>query len=224
MWDDLVGLVGAPGEAPEGDGAGWLPRERLLDELRLDAGDAVRRAEGAALLRLLALREADRRRLGADRGAVTDTLNRFRAERELFSRAALDRWLARNDLDATGFERLVEEEARIAALGRWAGPALGPHLLASLRASGDYPRLAGRARRKQRVLASLGLDDPDPQDAGPTPAGLVLWYFERRLGRPVPDDIEAYAHGLGFAGLAEFHRALAREHLYLRATEDGSEA
>jgi hypothetical protein len=44
---------------------------------------------------------------------------------------------------------------------------------------------------------------------------LRAWYFERRLGRPLPDDIDAAARELGFADRADLDRALRREWLYL---------
>jgi hypothetical protein len=51
---------------------------------------------------------------------------------------------------------------------------------------------------------------------------LLTWYFERRLNHGIPDDIDAYARGLGFADTAAFHRALLREYLYL--SDDESQA
>ena len=48
---------------------------------------------------------------------------------------------------------------------------------------------------------------------------LLTWYFERRLNSEIPDDIVAYARGLGFADTAAFHRALQREYLYLSGDE-----
>jgi hypothetical protein len=56
---------------------------------------------------------------------------------------------------------------------------------------------------------------PDPH-AAPPPA-LRAWYFERRLGRPLPDDIDAAARELGFADRADLDRALRREWLYCTA-------
>ena len=44
---------------------------------------------------------------------------------------------------------------------------------------------------------------------------LRAWYFEQRLGRPLPDDIDAAARELGFADRADLDRALRREWVYL---------
>jgi hypothetical protein len=49
---------------------------------------------------------------------------------------------------------------------------------------------------------------------------LRLWFFQRRLGQPVPDDIAGFIRGLGFATLADFDSALRREILYVQLTED----
>ena len=45
---------------------------------------------------------------------------------------------------------------------------------------------------------------------------LLAWYYEGRLGRPLPDDIDEAAGELGFDGREEFYRALLREWLYCR--------
>ena len=44
----------------------------------------------------------------------------------------------------------------------------------------------------------------------------MLWFFEQRLGRPMPDDLDAAVRALGLVDRSEFYRLLAREYLYLR--------
>ena len=52
-----------------------------------------------------------------------------------------------------------------------------------------------------------------------TEAELLTWYFEHRLGQPVPVDPSAYAQGLGFPDRSAFVRTLLGEYCYLRLTE-----
>jgi hypothetical protein len=208
LWDEAVaGGASEPRRA-------WLRDDDLLDELRLEGDDAFRQATRAALLRELALREADRRRLEVCGDAVRQTINRFRTERGLFARADLDAWLRANRVDAAELERLLEDEARLDALEARVDPTRDSSLLDGLRLSGDYARLAERARDKRRALAALGLEDPDPRAFGLTPAALRLWYFEKRLGRSVPEDVEDYARRLGCPSRGDFDRMLVREYLY----------
>jgi hypothetical protein len=191
-----------------------VAHDRILEELRLEANTyaAVRER---ALLRHLAGREADRHRQPVDVAAAREILARLRARHGLFSRAELDRWLADNDLEAERLEWLMQEEAQLRAALIRATP--GDQLLDELRRRNDYARLAQRAGGKQELLRALGLEEPRPEEAGVMPAQLLAWYFEGRLGQPIPDDIEAAARELGFADRADLHRALLREWLYCRA-------
>ena len=87
-------------------------------------------------------------------------------------------------------------------------------LLDELRLRNDFARLAARARDKQALLEAQGLDHPSAEDARLARRRLRAWYFEQRLGRPLPDDIDAAARELGFEDRADFDRALRREWLY----------
>jgi len=89
-------------------------------------------------------------------------------------------------------------------------------LLDELRLSGAYERLAERARQKKHVLARHGINGTEGRASGPNPAELRLWFFEQRLGRPLPDDMDAFTRELGFAERADFDSALRREWLYLQ--------
>ena len=212
MWDDATTTAAASGPIDADGEGGWVSEERVLDELRLDP-DAYRSVYERALLSLLAKREADRRRHRVDPSARRQALARLRARHGLFARADLDRWLAANDLDAGRLEPLLDDQARLEAIGRLAEPSLRDRLLDELRLRGDHGRFARRARDKHDRLAARGLDHPQPEDAGVVAAQVLAWYFERRLGRPLPDDIEAAAHAFGFEDRKEFYRAVLREYL-----------
>jgi hypothetical protein len=188
--------------------------EQVLEESGLEEARAQIGARAAALLRALALRECDRRRLRAGPAAVRAAITQLRTGQNLLTREALERWLEARGLDARAFERLMEDEARIAKLFRLLEPGLACHHLDRLRLSGDYTRLAERARQKQSALAARGLDDPRPEETGLSPAAIRAWYFERQLGGVIPDDLEDRAREIGFVSRAELDRALLREYLY----------
>ncbi len=90
-------------------------------------------------------------------------------------------------------------------------------MLDTLRLGGDYARLARRAEAKAAARAS---SPPAPR---PGTLELRLWHFERRLGRPMPQNVAGYARALGFAGTAEFDDALRREYVYYSETVVGSD-
>ena len=100
------------------------------------------------------------------------------------------------------------------ALAAAAGADLDQQMLSELRLSGDYGALARRAREKAASLQAAGWGEDALDGDAPPPAALLPWHFEQRLGRAVPDDLAAYARELGFARLADFHRALRREWFY----------
>jgi hypothetical protein len=83
--------------------------------------------------------------------------------------------------------------------------------------SGAYERLANRARHKADALRHLWPDDSDvPLVFGPDAMQVRMWFFEHRLGRPMPDDFEEFARRLGLSSASEFDRALRREWMYSR--------
>lgn len=212
-WETAIAISRTVGLDPARQRDAVSP-DRLLDELRLD-GTAYRAATTAAEARLLGLRAADRQRIKVNRRAVSDAFGRLRDELGLLNRVDIERWLAANDLQVEDLQRLMEDETRLEAYRASVEPAHDRTLLDHLRISDAYARLADRARRKHAVLCSLDMPDPRPEDLGLVPAQLLLWYFEERLGRAIPDDLDSYARGLGFADRAAFYRMLARERLFL---------
>jgi hypothetical protein len=213
VWDDATAATAASAVIGPGGSPAWVADERVLEELRLEPGTyaAVR---DRALLRFLARREAQRRRRTADIGARRDLLDRLRARHGLFTRAALDRWLETNGIEARQLERLLEDEARLESINALAMPSLRDALLDELRLRDEFARLAARAHDKQAALEAQGIDHPTLDDRPAAPPRLGAWYFEQRLGRPLPDDIDAAARDLGFADRTDLDRALRREWLY----------
>jgi hypothetical protein len=218
-WDEATAAAASSRGPDAGGTAAWLADDRVLEELRLEPGIYVT-VRDRALLRLLARREAGRRRQALDAGARRERLGRLRARHGLFSRAALDHWLEANAIDSGRLERMVDEEAQLEATAALAAPALPAQLLDELRLRNEFTRFAERARGKHEFLEAHGLDHPDPDDPYLAPPAVVrAWYFERRLNQPLPDDIDAAARALGFADRADFDRALRREWLYCNRGE-----
>ncbi|MCC2662661.1 MAG: TfuA domain protein core [Geminicoccaceae bacterium] len=219
MWDDAVRAFEAGGEASGGaPGTGAL----VLEELKLRPG-AWQRAHDAALARLWSRREADRRRLRPSPAQIDQALVRLRERHGLYTRQALDVWLAESDLDPVALERLLLDEVRREMLEEAAAPQIDDPLLDQLRIDGSYAQLARRARAKAECLRSDGATDADPCLIGMAPLALRRWFFEDCLGQPVPDDVAAFARASGFADAADFDGALVREYLYCEAAAGGAE-
>jgi hypothetical protein len=218
-WDDATTASAGSSQPGDGGSATWLIDDRILEELRLEA-DTYLAVRDRALLRLLAVREARRQRQTVETSVRRDVLGRLRARHGLFGRADLDGWLEANAIDGGRLERLVEDEAELEAIRALVASSLQDALLDELRLRNDFARFAARARSKQALLEERGLDQPGSD--GPRmapPAVLRAWYFGKRLGQPIPDDIDAAARELGFADRTDFDRALRREWLYCRRFE-----
>lgn len=84
-----------------------------------------------------------------------------------------------------------------------------------LRSTGEYAALLARARDKERVLAAEERSGGGRLDV--SDEELYRWYFEERLGRPVPASLEGHARSAGFEDLDSLRRAASRELTYARA-------
>jgi len=214
MWQCTQRQAGELRFDPNGRSDSVTP-ESLLDELRLE-GSKYKEHRNEALRRFLALREAERLRLNVDAQCKRTTEAEFRQERDLSDIAALERWMNDNDLSDHQFQTLIVDEANVKWVEKLAEFASRSYLPEQLRLSGDYPRLAARATRKDRVLQSIRTQNPRLESIGLTYRGLLEWYFEKVLGQPVPGDVDKYTRDLGFASPDAFRRALLKEYLYRR--------
>ena len=208
LWGAFVARSEMSASAPSAKG------ELVLDELRLQGPEAYRQVEAKALMRMVAASGAARPNK-VSRDDARAALKRLREQFGLYARADLDRWMAANDLDASALEALIDEEAALEALRARAGGSIGARLIDELRLSGAYPRLAGRALKKEAAIAASTQPDSSAP-AGLRAPALRLWYFEKRLGRPVPDDIADYAARTGFADASALDAAVYREWLLYR--------
>jgi hypothetical protein len=195
--------------------------ELLLDELRLEC-DQYEQHSTIALERFFAVREAYRLGMTVSNERRREAELAFRRERDLAEAAQVERWMNDNDLSYSDFDALMTDEARVRWVHQSAQFIAASSLLEQVRLSGDYPRLLGRAMAKNRLLESLGLQNPSLESADLTEDQLLHWYFEELLGRVVPPDLNDYWRDLGFASPQAFRRTLLKEYLYWRFEDQNS--
>lgn len=130
----------------------------------------------------------------------------------------VDRTLSDNHSDPVAVAETLDLEAERRALEAFVDTVppvvIERHVVAGLRASGEYQRLEQRARDKH---ARLG-------EGGPPPSVIEMseletlqlrdWYFESLLGQQMPDDLDGYLEAFGFRDLDALHRVLLCEYLY----------
>jgi len=208
LWDQFVARAADVEAGPP------PPAERILDELRIEGPDAYGPVETRALLRMVAAYGAPRP-AEPSRDAARATLAGIRSRLGLYARADLDRWMSANDLDPASMERLVEDEARLEALRERFRRSIRSALLDELRLGGAYARLADRALKKEEALAATGLTGSAPSALRST--AVRLWYFESRLGLPMPDDVADFARNVGFETASAFDEAVHREWAFVNA-------
>src|SRR5207302_8941591 len=95
-----------------------------------------------------------------------------------------------SELPADDFERLIATNEMVRWACGQAGPDAAGEFLDDLRLSGEYPRLAGRARAK--------LDHDAIPDAPAEDRDATSLSFAQRRGPAVPDDLAGYARSCGF--------------------------
>jgi hypothetical protein len=213
-WDRLMSLAGAADRDAE-DSVAMVTGSSLLDELRLE-GDPYTRALQDAMLRHLALVDAQRHRETVDADAVRRTAEAWRSARGLAGAEELDRWLEENHLTMEQFDELMREEALLAQLPSRLRRNVMSRLADQLRVTNEYTRLLDRAREKQQLLEARGLQNPGLEDMGLSAEALRQWYFQR-LGVPVPASTQRYARTVGFPDEDAFLRAVLREYCFLCA-------
>ncbi len=205
-------VAGRPSSGPTHDA--------VLDELRLQPG-AWARLRREALAFALALREGRRAGLSLDAERCAAAVATLRREAQAAGQDSAA-WLDANHLDEVGLAELAKLRAQVERIEDLASVLVDRHLLDVLRSSGQYAPLAARATRKLRLVSDRGLEDAHPADLHLSPGNLAEWYFRRRLGRPVPHDLDRYAVAQGFADATTFFAALAREYLLWQEEEGTS--
>ncbi|SDX24016.1 hypothetical protein SAMN05444358_10421 [Ruegeria halocynthiae] len=180
----------------------------LVDELRLDPA-LYNRLRDRAALSLLSKDKTHRQGREPDKQALLRQMAEHRREARLPRHADLLQWLQENDLSLTQYEAMLADRSRIdIAVGALADD-LDDALLAELRHSGDYGTLRARAQRKAEQLL-----EPDNANVTANRTQSLMWYFETRLDRAMPDDLESYAIGLGLEGRDAFVDLIEAEFLF----------
>ena len=128
----------------------------VLAELRTDP-DACRRARSAALLRLLLLREGQRRVELGETG-INEAVRSFLAARHLTGEELLAAWLTEHELAPQQMVALAADEARMCAVLPQLEQEADAVLLDQLRASGEYGTLRRQAQTRTEVPSAGDLD------------------------------------------------------------------
>jgi hypothetical protein len=224
-WDRARRTAGSLRIDANGD-ARIVDQQRILDEAGL-AGGLPSELRRDATLRVLAVEEARRSAAAASADVISSVDSELARRHELKDEEAVERWCARNDLDLGGFRQLVREEAQLRWVQRALEREIASRSLDCLRLSGEYPRLAERARAKAATLYEQGLDEAGLEAAGVSASDLLAWWFGERLEREIPADLDEYAIAIGFDDYEALERALVRELLFGRVeppTPTGPEA
>jgi len=211
MWESAWRLAG------DADPADSVQLDAVLEELLLE-GQRFLDTQQAAMLRSLAIKHSYVQGLGETDGRAAMAATRFWRAHHVAGEDAKKDWLRANDIDELRMSGLFDDEARVAWIKSLAALDARGYIVDQLRVSGDYPRLMARARDKKKTLAARGLEDAGAADAGLGGEELVRWFFEDRLGCPVPDDLNAYCRTYGIEGRAAFERALGREFCYVNGS------
>lgn len=187
--------------------------DALVEELLISGTyPAVR---DAAAARAAAIDLARRSGVRPDAIAVRSALEDIRRTFGLGDREALDRWLSAQRIDHAELERFALDEARLA----WAKPlvdqAARGAVVDHLRSTADYGRLVTRAEAKAKQRENLGIAQPSLSDVGLDEPALWRWYFEERLGRSLPDNLDVFARAAGFSDKDSMRIAVLRERWYL---------
>ncbi|OBY28496.1 TfuA-like protein [Leisingera sp. JC1] len=183
---------------------------RVLDELRLEPERYAAFLNRAAL-RFLALQEAQRSAIQPGREALLAQLNSHRQAHSLVRSKDLQTWLQANGLTAAQYEAELGEAARAAAATSAVQGGLEPRLLAELRLAGAYASLKARADAKRKQASGCVQPGISMQQADRL--RTVAWYFETRLRQDIPEDLKAYAAGIGIE-ITEFYELIRREFMY----------
>ncbi|MDA9981622.1 TfuA domain-containing protein [Gammaproteobacteria bacterium] len=213
FWDEVTTYsIGTVSGLSDNDNS--IPTQQVLDELRLDP-DRYQSVKRNALLRLLSDRETQRRKITSRDENLRRRKRKFREKQELYSRQQVDAWLDRNNMDEHDLDRLLEEDERITTLLHLSEVELEHYCFSELRAMDDFGHLLQRALDKRDLLASMGKLYARPEEINKTPIEIRAWFFEQRLNRNIPDDLDEFLKHLAMPYPDRFYEMLVREWIYL---------
>jgi hypothetical protein len=216
FWERLERSVGV-GEVGD-DAVAHVPLVALVDELRLDPLSYAR-GRDAALLRELALAEAEREGFAVDEDQTAEALAALREEHQLTDDRDLNRWLEENFLSRAELELLVSEEATLRLARRRLLVRALRRLPNELRMRGKLATLAARASRKRSVLAE-GAEGRELEAEN-----VLRSYFEDIRPPSAHESLPEYVAALRdvCGDLPALIRAARSELRYREATDGGSD-
>lgn len=188
----------------------------LLDELRLD-GPRYLLARREALEQLLAATTEDRERILSV--AIRDRVDIAADARQDVALNALHH--RPEEVDAHWHRELRQWELD-RAVRSLPESIVERHLIRALWQSGDAAALGDRCRRKREILERLEFVPRAAELNGLQELQLHDWYFGRRLGQNIPEDLSAYVADLGFRDVTAFNQALLCEYVYLERESENS--
>lgn len=188
----------------------------LLDELRLLGDEQLYAlAVQGALLRGLAEETSERHGLKVGPELIQRTAMEFRQTHGLYTGPVTSAWLYEQGLDPESFFHMMTREAKLRWTEAVSEPEVRRHLVDQLRAMSCHGRLHAQARDKQAALEREGLCAADLAGSSTSDEeALWRWYFNERLGKPVPEDLTAYAKRFGFGDPGALLRAVLIERWY----------
>ncbi len=206
MWDQLVNRSAGPQQS--------LHTRLILDQVRRDPA-TYQQLRLRAAHKLFASAPAKPEHT-VDPGDLKRALTRFRADNGLYSRRALDEWMANNGLDENGLETMIADKVRLEANIADAAEDVSSQMLEELERDEHYGELAAEAEQMTAVLQRFGCSDPAPDDLGLSTTQLTLWYFEGLLEIPVPDDLDAFVRENDYFNRAEFEQMMTRQYIWFQ--------
>jgi hypothetical protein len=212
-WDRAKRLAGQI-NTEKGEVGETTLLDAILGELRLD-GVRYANARQGAILRSLALEEANRQGRIVDQETLQKTTDNFRRERDLLDSESVQAWMSEQQLSFTEFTRLMKDEALIDWTKRIMEAEGTGKIPDFLRVTGEYTKILERARSKQRTLKAAGVWEPSLSETDLAEEELWRWYFEERLARPVPSDVAQFAKAIGYLDVETFQRDVLREFWYV---------
>jgi hypothetical protein len=211
FWDEMVAREMADA-ALTGDHDAILG-DAILDELRLQGGDAYGMVKARALLRLSGEARTQRHGQAPGLDALRAELARLRAELRLFSRADLDAWLSRNHLGEESLQTLLRGRLHVREMMNASGPSIDLAMLDEMRLTGAYEALAARADAKRRALE--GAPIAPQRDSGGEALARRLQFIATRLGGTEREHIDSAIQELGFRDPKHLDRVLRDEQHYV---------
>lgn len=191
--------------------------DALLEELQL-RGDENECTLNRAAAWLRGRAEGTFRARQPASGEYVKRLTRdFCAERQLFSQSEMLEWLTRRGMRPGELKALLQSEAGLHDTLNAGLSCIRAGLRAQLQSSDRLFELEARAAAKRALLQRRPLPAQPELGERFAPDELVRWYFQERLRRGIPEDLEVYSWRLGFESLRAWVDALRRERWFVHA-------